>query len=256
MYNDPNYSEMQDSKLVSMCSNPTNLKYFRITTEDGKPEGNGGKIVGYIDDIQLWDNLSTIEDESENMISQESIIENLPTTYSEDFINCNNSDCDKSWILNNPKKLFIDVVNQNFHFDSQVTGINDKAHHELDSSLSDKWTLRFKLHIENLIEHPHGKGILQIDPDIRRLVLGIPAIVLPITGYFISRKTPSKILSTILIVNGLLIIAGISTSFYINSIENTNYPNQNIIELIFAMTFGAFIAFLGITKIKKNKIHN
>ena len=54
LYRDDDFSDVLDSVSTHLSSNPTNLNYIRISNQDGKPEANGGKIVGYFDDIKIW----------------------------------------------------------------------------------------------------------------------------------------------------------------------------------------------------------
>jgi len=53
-----------------------------------------------------------------------------------------------------------------------------------------------------------GEGFIPLDHKTRGMGLGLPALILPIVGYFISRKEPSKGLGIMIIVAGILIIIG------------------------------------------------
>ena len=53
-----------------------------------------------------------------------------------------------------------------------------------------------------------GEGFIPFDHRTRGMGLGLPALVLPIVGYFISRKEPSKGLGGMIITAGILIIIG------------------------------------------------
>jgi len=53
-----------------------------------------------------------------------------------------------------------------------------------------------------------GEGFLGSDHMARGIGLGMPSIILPIVGFFISFRKPSKILGAMIIVSGILIIAG------------------------------------------------
>ena len=76
-------------------------------------------------------------------------------------------------------------------FLSEVSGTHDYAHLKLDEKLSDSWTMKFVFHIDDLEQHPRGKGILNLDPNLRQILFGIPAIFLPIIGYVITRNSKS-----------------------------------------------------------------
>ena len=165
MYNDPAYLEKQESLLVNMCSNPTDLQYFRISTEDGKPASNGGRIIGYVDDIELW-----------NDISKENFNKTSTPKLNKNFSDCNSKTCNE-WILQDQSMLYVDAMNEFFYFDSQVSGTNNNAHMKIDSILDDSWILRFKFHIDEIQSHPAGKGILQIDPQLERILFVIIGII-------------------------------------------------------------------------------
>ncbi len=53
-----------------------------------------------------------------------------------------------------------------------------------------------------------GEGFIPFDDKTRGMGLGLPALILPIVAYFISRKDPSKKLGIMIIVAGVLIIMG------------------------------------------------
>lgn len=53
-----------------------------------------------------------------------------------------------------------------------------------------------------------GEGFIPFDHKTRGIGLGMPALILPIAAYFISRKTKSKALGGMIIVAGALIILG------------------------------------------------
>ena len=165
MYNNEMFSEIGDSLSINMCSNPTDLKYFKISTEDGKPAANGGKIVGYIDDISLWNNISIDEFNKE-----------LPTHFAEDFSNCDTETCDE-WTLQEKNMLYIDTMQDFFYFNSQVYGLNNNADIDVGNLSDEQWILRFKFHIDTLENHPAGKGVLQIEPKSERILFAIFGII-------------------------------------------------------------------------------
>ncbi len=54
----------------------------------------------------------------------------------------------------------------------------------------------------------NDEGFIPFDHKIRGMGLGLPALILPIIAYFISRNEKSKGLGIMIIVSGALIIAG------------------------------------------------
>ncbi len=52
------------------------------------------------------------------------------------------------------------------------------------------------------------QGFLPFDHKTRGIALGGAAMILPIIGFFISRKEPSKTLAIMLFVSGIMIIVG------------------------------------------------
>ena len=53
-----------------------------------------------------------------------------------------------------------------------------------------------------------GEGFIPFDHRTRGIGLGMPALILPIVAFFISRKEPSKGLGIMIIIAGVLIIIG------------------------------------------------
>lgn len=100
------------------------------------------------------------------------------------------------------------------------------------------------------------QGFLPFDHKIRGMILGITSSVLPIIGYFISKKEPSKILGIMIIISGLLIVIGSATFLAIQSIiEKENGVGRNAMaEFIPVIIVGAFITALGAIKIKKSSV--
>jgi len=100
------------------------------------------------------------------------------------------------------------------------------------------------------------QGFLPFDHKIRGMILGITSSVLPIIGYFISKKEPSKILGIMIIISGLLIVIGSVTFLAIQSImEKENEVGRNAMaEFIPVIIVGAFITVLGAIKIKKSSV--
>lgn len=195
LYTDKGFSKIFESNSVKMCSEPTDLKYFRISTEDGRPAGDGGRILGYIDDIKLWDENKIIFDES--------------------FDSCQDKTCGNQWFVNNLDMVYIDPINKNLFFDSQVTGTNDNVHFNLGRIISDEnWVLRFTLHIDELKEYPVNAGFIPLDKISRAIVFWIPIILLPIIAVFLLRNIQNKKTKSLLISNiSIVIIAILITIF-------------------------------------------
>jgi len=225
-YTDENFSNLKESVSIEMCSNPTNLQYIRISNEDGKPPGNGGKLSGYIDDIEIFD---TVE-------------KPLPI-FSSSFDECLDITCNDLWKFRNPEKIFINTETDSLSFSSEVLGTNDYAHLKLDNELGDSWKVYFKFHIDELEEHPRGKGILKIDPQLRQIFFGIPALIFPFISYVITRKTKSKYFGITMITTGILILGGV--------LSNQNFDGNNISSIylnIIVIGLSILIIILGMLK--------
>jgi len=97
-----------------------------------------------------------------------------------------------------------------------------------------------------------GTGFLQFDHKIRGMALGGPAMILPIIGFFISRKEPSKPLAVMLFAIGILIIVGGAVVISMPpSAESVNTGRNAIAESVPLIGVGAFIIGLGVVKIRK-----
>jgi len=97
-----------------------------------------------------------------------------------------------------------------------------------------------------------GEGFIPFDHKTRGMGLGLPALILPIIAYFISRKEPSKGLGIMIIVAGILIIIGGAVV-----IGNADAMEEASGRSILAETIPLIIAGLvqiglGILKIKKS----
>ncbi len=228
-YTDKNFSNLKESMSVKMCSNPENLQFIRISNEDGKSSGNGGKLIGYIDDIEISYTLN----------------EMTSSIFSTSFDECLDLSCNEQWKFRNTDKIFIDTKNDVLSFSSQVLGTNDYGHLKLDDELPDSWKMSFKFHINELEEHPRGKGILNIDPQLRQLLFGIPILIFPFIGYTITRKIKSKIFGSLMIILGILILSGI--------LINQNFDMNNILYVstnLFVIALSILIIILGILKMR------
>lgn len=97
-----------------------------------------------------------------------------------------------------------------------------------------------------------GTGFLPFDHKVRGMALGGPAMVLPIIGFFISRKESSKPLGIMLLVAGILIIVGGAVVISMPpSAESVNTGRNAIAESVPLIGVGAFIVGLGVVKIRK-----
>jgi hypothetical protein len=241
IYTDANFSKLYDSTSITMCSNPTDLQYVRVSNEDGKPSGNGGKLFGYIDDIKIYNKKISSKNYDKAVFS---------TTFDE----CVNKSCNNKWFLQNSERIFVESQKQHLQFLSAVTGTNDYAHFTLDTILPDSWTMRFKLYIDNLEPHPGGKGFLGIEPTDRQLIFGIPSFVLPFISYMISREISSKFLGSLIVVSGIIILLGlmINLGFVIQNLYSVNIMDTIKFPTIIVIT--VFLIILGCSKIKKSTI--
>ena len=246
LYDDPNYQNIRDSQEIEMCSSPTELQYFRLTTEDGRPAGNGGKILGYIDDIKIWDNLSKTElNEFEK-----------PATFIEDFSTCTDKTCGNKWHLEDENVLYVDKMQNNFYFNSQISASNDDAYYFLEKPLDNKkWILQFKFHIDEIIEHPHGKGVFQIEPEIRRNIFAIPPLILGIISIgFVHREQDDKNYKFLLMIGTTILIETLMILIIKEPILIKNYNFINIITWITPIITSCIILGTGIFYKKKGKL--
>jgi hypothetical protein len=97
-----------------------------------------------------------------------------------------------------------------------------------------------------------GEGFIPFDHKTRGMGLGLPALILPIIAYFISRKESSKSLGIMIIVAGILIIIG--GAVVIGSAEAMEEASGRSIlaETIPLIIAGLVQIGLGILKIKKS----
>lgn len=97
-----------------------------------------------------------------------------------------------------------------------------------------------------------GDGFIPFDHKTRGIGLGLPALILPIIAFFISKKEPSKGLGIMIILAGILIIIG-----GVVVIGNAEAMEEASGRSILAETVPLIIAGLvqiglGILKIKKS----
>lgn len=97
-----------------------------------------------------------------------------------------------------------------------------------------------------------GQGFLPFDHKVRGMAMGGPAMILPIIGFFISRKEPSKLLGIMLLVAGILIIVGGAVVISMPpSPEAVSAGRNAMAESVPLIAVGAFIIGLGAVKIRK-----
>ena len=98
-----------------------------------------------------------------------------------------------------------------------------------------------------------GEGFIPLDHKTRGLGLGLPALLLPIIAYFISRKDSSKGLGIMIIVAGILIIiGGIVVIGNADSMETSESGRNVLSETVPLIVAGLIQIGLGILKIKKS----
>jgi len=98
-----------------------------------------------------------------------------------------------------------------------------------------------------------GEGFLGLDHMARGIGLGMPAIILPIIAFFISRKEKSSGLGIMLIISGILIIIGGIALFVLEPSQEAQESGRSIMERAAPLFVGgALIVALGAIKIKKS----
>jgi hypothetical protein len=97
-----------------------------------------------------------------------------------------------------------------------------------------------------------GEGFIPFDHQTRGMGLGLPALILPIIAFFISRKESSKGLGIMIIVAGILIIIG--GAVVIGSAEAMEDASGRSVlaEIIPLIIAGLVQIGLGILKIRKS----
>ncbi len=99
-----------------------------------------------------------------------------------------------------------------------------------------------------------GEGFLGSDHMARGIGLGLPAMILPIIAFFISRKEKSSGLGIMLIISGVLILIGGIALFVLEPSPEAQESGRSIMEMA-APLFGggALIVALGAIKLKNSK---
>jgi len=99
----------------------------------------------------------------------------------------------------------------------------------------------------------NGEGFIPFDHKTRGMGLGLPAMILPIVAYFISRKEPSKGLGILIIIAGILIITGGAVVIGNADMAAAAESGRNIVsETMPIVVAGVIQIGLGILKIKKS----
>ena len=98
-----------------------------------------------------------------------------------------------------------------------------------------------------------GEGFIPFDHKARGMGLGLPAMILPIIGYFISRKEPSKGLGVLIVIAGVLIIIGGAVVIGNADPVKAEESGRNVLSETMPIIIAGLIQIgLGILKIKKS----
>ena len=103
------------------------------------------------------------------------------------------------------------------------------------------------------MDNPDKQGFLDMDHKTRGLGLGVPAMVLPLIAYFISRNDSSKGLGAMIVITGILIIIGAATVIGMAEPSEAQETARNpLMETAPLLVVGGIQMGLGILKIKKS----
>jgi len=98
----------------------------------------------------------------------------------------------------------------------------------------------------------NGEGFIPFDHKVRGMGLGLPALILPIIAYFISRKESSKSLGIMIIVAGILILIGVAVVIA-NADAMEEASGRSILSETIPLIIAGLVQIgLGILKIKKS----
>ena len=98
-----------------------------------------------------------------------------------------------------------------------------------------------------------GDSFLGFEPMARGIGLGMPALILPIISFFISRKEKSSMLGIMLIISGMLILIGGIALFVLEPSLEAQESGRSIMERAAPLFVGgALIVALGAIKLKKS----
>jgi len=99
----------------------------------------------------------------------------------------------------------------------------------------------------------NGEGFIPFDHKTRGMGLGLPAMILPIVAYLITRKEPSKVLGILIIISGILIITGGAVVIGNADPVKVEESGRNILSESMPIIIAGLIQIgLGILKIKKS----
>ncbi len=99
-----------------------------------------------------------------------------------------------------------------------------------------------------------GEGFLGPDHVARGIGLGMPAVILPLVSFFISRKEKSSTLGIMLVVSGVLILIGGAVVIGMEPSPEVLESGRNVMaEAGPLIGVGALIVALGALKLKKSK---
>ena len=103
------------------------------------------------------------------------------------------------------------------------------------------------------MDNPDKQGFLDMDHKTRGLGLGVPAMVLPLIAYFISRNDSSKGLGGMILITGILIIIGAVTVISMADLSKAEETARNpLMETAPLLVVGGIQMGLGVLKIKKS----
>ena len=98
-----------------------------------------------------------------------------------------------------------------------------------------------------------GEGFIPFDHKTRGMGLGLPALILPIIAYFISRNESSKGLGGMIIIAGILIIIGGAVVIGNADPVEAEESGRNILSETIPLIIAGLIQIgLGTLKIKKS----
>ena len=98
-----------------------------------------------------------------------------------------------------------------------------------------------------------GEGFIPFDHQTRGMGLGLPALILPIVAYFISRNESSKVLGIMIVIAGVLIIIGGAVVIGNADPADSDKSGRNVLSETLPLIIAGLIQIgLGILKIKKS----
>ncbi|MGI9567488.1 MAG: hypothetical protein ACR2LL_10830 [Nitrosopumilus sp.] len=98
-----------------------------------------------------------------------------------------------------------------------------------------------------------GEGFIPFDHQTRGIGLGLPALILPIVAFFISRKKSSKGLGIMIIIAGILIIIGGAVVIGNADPEQIAKSGRNVVSETAPLVVAGLIQIgLGLIKIKNS----